>query len=549
MNAAAKLLSTNFRSALLAGLSMVALTSCGGGGGGDDSFSCLYSAPRITSSAPTIATAGYQYTYPVSAAYNCAVSSGVEACYDVVAVQLPAGASSGGNSISWTPPASEVNAEVNFLISTRPDICGNRATQSWTVHVYAPPVIESFTAERAYILPRESAVLTAVFQGSGRIVGLGSVASGVPIATSALSASTNFTLIVSSSIGVEVRQTLIIEVKTTIGTWQATSTTVAPSGRTGHTAVWTGSEMIVWGGNDGVNSINSGARYDPVTDVWVPTSTFGAPSTRTGHAAIWTGREMIVWGGLDLRAGWTDSGARYNPVTDVWTPTSTTGAPSQRTGHTAVWTGSEMIVWGGNSGARYNPVTDAWAPTSTISAPSQRTGHRAVWTGREMIVWGGFDAGGGWIDSGARYNPVTDTWLPISSVDAPSARFGHTAIWTGSEMIIWGGENGHAFLAGGARYNPVTDVWASTSDIGVPSARSGHTSVWTGSEMIIWGGANFSGATNSGAVYNPVTYFWLSTSPTDAPDATLGHIAVWTGSEMIVWGGGHIRGIGGKYRP
>src|SRR5437870_3030856 len=31
-------------------------------------------------------------------------------------------------------------------------------------------------------------------------------------------------------------------------TWTATSTTNAPTARSGHTAVWTGSEMIVWGG-------------------------------------------------------------------------------------------------------------------------------------------------------------------------------------------------------------------------------------------------------------------------------------------------------------
>ena len=31
-------------------------------------------------------------------------------------------------------------------------------------------------------------------------------------------------------------------------TWTATSTTNAPTARAGHTAVWTGSEMIVWGG-------------------------------------------------------------------------------------------------------------------------------------------------------------------------------------------------------------------------------------------------------------------------------------------------------------
>ena len=34
----------------------------------------------------------------------------------------------------------------------------------------------------------------------------------------------------------------------TDNTWTATSTTNAPTARFGHTAVWTGSEMIVWGG-------------------------------------------------------------------------------------------------------------------------------------------------------------------------------------------------------------------------------------------------------------------------------------------------------------
>src|SRR5206468_13109812 len=33
-------------------------------------------------------------------------------------------------------------------------------------------------------------------------------------------------------------------------TWTATSTTNAPAARFGHTAVWTGSEMIIWGGQD-----------------------------------------------------------------------------------------------------------------------------------------------------------------------------------------------------------------------------------------------------------------------------------------------------------
>src|SRR5262245_1808053 len=81
-------------------------------------------------------------------------------------------------------------------------------------------------------------------------------------------------------------------------TWMATDTVGAPSARWLHTAVWTGSEMLVWGGSDRVGSyLNTGGRYDPATDTWAALSTEGAPSARAYHTAVWTGTEMIVWGG------------------------------------------------------------------------------------------------------------------------------------------------------------------------------------------------------------------------------------------------------------
>ena len=130
-------------------------------------------------------------------------------------------------------------------------------------------------------------------------------------------------------------------------------------------------------------------------DSWTATNTSNAPSARSGHAAVWTGSEMIVWGG---NAGsYFNTGAKYNPSTNNWIPISTTNAPAARSGPTAVWTGSEMIVWGGddgqsvNTGGRYNPATDTWTATSTINAPLGRIFHTAVWTGKEMLVWGGWN--------------------------------------------------------------------------------------------------------------------------------------------------------------
>ena len=62
--------------------------------------------------------------------------------------------------------------------------------------------------------------------------------------------------------------------------------------------------MIVWGGADGLSSMNTGGRYDPSTDTWTPTST-GAnlPEARDAFETAWTGSRMIVWGGEDHGQG------------------------------------------------------------------------------------------------------------------------------------------------------------------------------------------------------------------------------------------------------
>ena len=339
-------------------------------------------------------------------------------------------------------------------------------------------------------------------------------------------------------------------------TWQATSTTNAPTGRAYHTAVWTGSEMIVWGGKDGSSYLYTGGRYDPSTDSWVGMSTTNAPTGRAYHTAVWTGSEMIVWGGYGGGANYYNTGSRYNPSTDSWAATSTANRPSSRAYHTAVWTGSEMIVWGGyggadyyNTGGRYNPSTNTWLATATSNAPSGRISSTAVWTGSEMIVWGGYD--GNYLNDGSRYNPATDSWyVVLITPTAPSARAHHTAVWTGSEMVIWGGYGGGNALNTGGRYDPSSDSWLPTSTTNAPAGRYYHTAVWTGSEMIVWGGI---GGGNTGGRYNPLTDSWYTTSLTSAtPSARHSHTAVWTGSEMIVWGGhdgSNYLNTGGRYNP
>jgi len=60
--------------------------------------------------------------------------------------------------------------------------------------------------------------------------------------------------------------------------------------------------MIVWGGyyveDSEAIELNDGGHYNPTTDTWTATQTTGAPSARAFHSAVWTGNEMIVWGGV-----------------------------------------------------------------------------------------------------------------------------------------------------------------------------------------------------------------------------------------------------------
>ncbi len=350
--------------------------------------------------------------------------------------------------------------------------------------------------------------------------------------------------------------------------WTSTAIDGAPDMRTEHSAVWTGSDMIIWGGNDG-NAIakQSGAMYDVTGDSWIDTDSANAPRSRYGHTAVWTGEEMLVWGGFSGAFDFITlgTGAGYAPASNSWSVIADVDAPSPRTGHSSVWTGSELVVWGGfsclacanaelGSGGRYDPALDRWSPVTIVGAPVPRGNHTAVWTGSQMIVWGGeTDAGIGQLtllNSGGVYDPATDSWTATNLLDAPPPTRCHSAIWTGTEMLVFGGQTDTNLGCDGSTtntltaYDPVTDSWSTRSVAPVASGFSGPKAVWTGAQMITW----FDGV---GARYDPVADLWRGVELSRAPSPRRSHTLVWTGSQAIVWGGQFAGTLedGGIYTP
>ena len=294
--------------------------------------------------------------------------------------------------------------------------------------------------------------------------------------------------------------------------WRALSSVGAPTARESAPGVWTGKYFVTWGGRPIITRTPTskdsiGGIYDLATDVWKALPTSNQPEWRWQHDLVWTGREVLVWGG----ANWDNvnlcDGGRFDPEQGTWSPMSLAGAPSGCAGPAVAWTGKELLVWGGdkagisyeltNTGAVYDPELDSWRTMSTVGAPAARARAAVVWTGQEMIVFGG-NVG---VDARA-YNPTTDTWRSLSLVGAPALHTRGDAVWTGSEMIVWG----HSDCDVGGRYDLASDTWKLFSSKGSLSARAEQTLVWTGEDMLVYGGTvgtHFTQDTNSGARYRP----------------------------------------------
>jgi N-acetylneuraminic acid mutarotase len=241
------------------------------------------------------------------------------------------------------------------------------------------------------------------------------------------------------------------------GIWTNLSQVNAPSPRHSHSAIWTGSEMIIFGGLGGTSADplpTDAAKYDPLLDTWRPISMVGAPSPRGNHLAFWNGSKMIIWGGYN-GVGSLNSGGIYDPTTDTWSPMTNAGAPADYARPIGVWTGSDLLVWNGiGAGGRFSIKSGKWNALSTVGAPTPRNGHQAVFAQGEMVIWGGLNSSGNpTTDPGARYNPITDVWTTMSSQNSPTPRAYHSILWTGEWLLVWGGMMKSGVLKNGKRYS------------------------------------------------------------------------------------------------
>lgn len=316
-------------------------------------------------------------------------------------------------------------------------------------------------------------------------------------------------------------------------------------GRRNPAAVWTGSEMIAWGGSsDDSPTFDDGAAFDPHRGTWRMIA--DAPiAGRTWAATVWTGSEMIVWGGGDADGNYFTDGAAYDPASDTWrtppqAPITAVGLPR------AVWTGDEMVLFapgGGepatgplNRAAAYDPVTDTWRRLSD-SAPGFTLSVQPHWTGDTIVMLGMLRSRAS--DGSAEpirhfvvtFDPETDTWTSEHEIPTPAASV-HV-----DGVPVFGDE--HAILVvdltGSVRVfdrhgDPLGEIAAPPEELLETGTQLGWARpIWTGREMLIWGGPTI------GMALDPVTQTWRTSIASIA--GNLGAL-LWADGVVLAWGRG-----------
>lgn len=256
--------------------------------------------------------------------------------------------------------------------------------------------------------------------------------------------------------------------------------------------MWTGREVLVWGGvtisdPEGYPNLGrpvDGVAYDPERRTWrrLPPKPEQLRMVGSDRWAVWTGRELVAGTVQEAAAGGGTFAVAYDPAANRWrqlppSPTLTPGGSGHLQARTAMWVGTRLLVWNywsrtakdlfDESGASdhpnedpdgidlwaYDPATDRWTvlPDPPDQVRRMVAGASMVWTGQEVIIASAQTAQRRTVTRAGRYDPDRARWTPIAPPPRPrGANPGRVTLeWTGSAVVE----------PGNAVYDPAADRW------------------------------------------------------------------------------------------
>ena len=322
-------------------------------------------------------------------------------------------------------------------------------------------------------------------------------------------------------------------------------------GRTFPVVVWTGSEVVVWGGEKPSEGAwhADGAAFDPATGTWRELA--DSPlAPRSEHVAVWTGEEVIICCGRIEGTG-TSAGA-YDPEADQWREIS--APPIGPAFAEAVWTGDEMLVFGGvgiggdpnlTGAAAYNPDTDTWRRLADLPYGLERTAD-AVYGDGVVFAWPSGFGSPPPEPAPLSYHIESDTWTPLPPLPPEMTPVTPSLVWTGDELIAWGLSPGFDDAQGlGMAFRPDTGEWKMLPQAPLQptdwweGTEASQAAAWTGAEVIVWTG--YVGTDGNDpwtrvVAFDPSEDSWRELEPAPIPARGLYNEPIlWTGSQLITY--------------
>jgi hypothetical protein len=375
------------------------------------------------------------------------------------------------------------------------------------------------------------------------------------------------------------------------GRWQAMA--AAPIvDRGSAAAAWTGKELLVWGGTsfdlrsgrpipDSKRAGSEGAAYNPATNTWrqLPPAPL---EPRTAPAAVWTGTELLVWGGYGavpsgagsraaLMTEQLTDGAAYNPTTDTWRQLPP--APVRGGMGPGVWTGRELLFVGDPyrasaggklTGAAYDPASNRWRRISTspaIASGATDPGHLVTdggraWTGSRLLVVANHARLGDRQPAGSSsqaagipaervvlaYDPAADRWTRRDLGSGALVDGG--GVWTGTELLtasqpVLRADRQCCYalerVPGPGRFDPADGSLRRMSPGPLDTAVS-PVLLWTGTALLGFPSAK-DGPMGDVVAWDPASDRWHALPSPPHRLTGLAPVAVWTGRQLLLWGG------------
>ncbi len=300
--------------------------------------------------------------------------------------------------------------------------------------------------------------------------------------------------------------------------------------------------VLVTGGYNGVDYLDTAEIYDPQTGSWSYTASL-MNETRCNHTAtLLPDGQVLVAGDY----GYYASAEIYDPVADNWSVVTSMNHRRQNHTATLLSNGQVLVSGGGTDSAElYDPVTGTWQDTEAMD--TGHTNHTATLLPDGTVLVVGdreFDPPLEGKEIVEQYDPISDTWQTVAPMHYPRSHHDAVLLPDG-RVLVTSGLSNHVIEI----YDPATDTWDFPGQT-MRRARQAHTTTTLPDDEILVTGGCYMGAYEwllirdcwdrfdpTVEVYDPKTQTWRFTAPMNS--ARVEHTATMLPNGQLLITGGY----------